>query len=77
MWVSSAVSLYDYTAAHASDFSLNSSGQLIIKSDELKRGFLQQVETSKALQQTMINDRTKALNSQHTLQDAMGVKHSE
>jgi hypothetical protein len=76
-WVSSAVSLYDYTAAHASDISLNSSGHLTIKSDELRRRFLQQVETSKALQQAMINDRTKALNSQHTLQDAMGVKHSE
>lgn len=76
-WVSSAVSLYDYAAAHASDISVNSSGHLTIKSEELKRSLLQQVETSKALQQTMINDRAKALNSQHTLQDAMGLKHSE
>jgi predicted anti-sigma-YlaC factor YlaD len=76
-WVSSALSLYDYTATHASNISVNSSGHLTITNEELKRSLLQQVETSKALQQTMINDRTKALNSKHSLQDAMGVKHSE
>jgi len=75
-WVSSALSLYDYAAAHASNISVSSSGNLTITHEELKRSLLQQLEASKALQQTMMNDRSKALKSQHTLQDAMGMKHS-
>jgi hypothetical protein len=76
-WVSSALTLYDYASVHASNISVSSSGHLTITNEELKRSFSQRVEASKAMQQTMINDRTKALNNQHTLQDKMGMKHSE
>jgi hypothetical protein len=77
MWVASALSLYDYAAAHASDISLNKDGHLAIASEELKQNLLQQINVSTALKQTMMNDRAKAVKSQHSLQDAIGMKHSD
>jgi hypothetical protein len=76
-WVESALSLYDYAAAHASNISVNNGGHLAIASEGLKQSLLQQINASTALEQTMMNDRAKALKNQHTLQDAMGVKHSD
>jgi hypothetical protein len=76
-WVASALSLYDYAAAHASNISVNNGGHLAIASEELKQSLLQQIDASTALEQTMVNDRAKAVKNQHTLQDAMGVKHSD
>jgi hypothetical protein len=76
-WVESALSLYDYATAHASDISLNKDGHLAIASEELKQNLLQQINASTALKQTMMNDRAKAVRSQHSLQDAIGMKHSD
>ena len=76
-WVASALNLYDYAAAHASDISLNKDGHLAIASEELKQNLLQQINASTALKQTMMNDRARALKSQHSLQDAIGMKHSD
>jgi hypothetical protein len=76
-WVASALSLYDYATAHASDISLNKDGHLAIASEELKHNLLQQINASTALKQTMMNDRAKAVKSQHSLQDAIGMKHSD
>jgi len=76
-WVASALSLYDYAAAHASDISLNKEGHLAIGSEELKQNLLQQINASTALKQTMMNDRAKAVQRQHSLQDAIGMKHSD
>lgn len=76
-WVSSALSLYAYAAAHASDISANSGGHLTIASEDVKRSFAQQVQASTALQQTMMTDRTKAVKNQQSAQDAIGLKHPE
>jgi hypothetical protein len=76
-WVASALSLYDYAAAHAANFSVNNGGDIAIASKELRLSLLQQIDTSKALEQTMMNDRTKAVKKQHALQDALGLKHSD
>ena len=76
-WVASALNLYDYAAAHASDISLNKDGHLAIASEELKQNLLQQINASTALRQTMMNDRAKAVKTQHSLQDAIGMKHSD
>ena len=76
-WVASALSLYDYAAIHASNISVNKGGHLAIASEELKQSLLQQIDASTALQQAMMNDRAKAVKNQHTLQDAMGWKHSD
>jgi hypothetical protein len=76
-WVASTLSLYDYATAHASDISLNKDGHLAIASGELKHNLLQQINASTALKQTMMNDRAKAVKSQHSLQDAIGMKHSD
>jgi hypothetical protein len=71
------LSLYDYAAIHASNISVNKGGHLAIASEELKQSLLQQIDASTALQQAMMNDRAKAVKNQHTLQDAMGWKHSD
>jgi hypothetical protein len=76
-WVASALSLYDYAAAHASDISLNDGGHLAITGEELKQNLLQQINASTALKQTMMDDRAKAVKNQHSLQDAIGMKHSD
>jgi hypothetical protein len=76
-WVASALSLYDFAVAHASDISLNDGGHLAIKGEELKQNLLQQINASTALEQTMMNDRAKAVNNQHSLQDAIGMKHTD
>ena len=76
-WVASALSVYDYAMAHASDISLNKDGHLAIASEELKQNLLRQINASTALKQTMMNDRAKAVKSQHSLQDAIGMKHSD
>jgi hypothetical protein len=73
-WVASALSLYDYAAAHASDISLNDGGHLAITGEELKQN---QINASTALKQTMMDDRAKAVKNQHSLQDAIGMKHSD
>jgi hypothetical protein len=71
-WVASALSLYDYAAAHASDISLNKGGHLAIASEELKQNLLQQINVSTALKQTMMNDRAKAVKNQHSLRTRSG-----
>ena len=76
-WVASALSLYDYAAAHASDISLSDGGHLAITGEELKQNLLQQLNASTALKQTMMDDRAKAVKNQHSLQDAIGMKHSD
>jgi hypothetical protein len=76
-WVASALSLYGYAAAHASDISLDKGGHLAIANEELKQNLLQQIDASTALKQTMINARAKAVNKQHSLQDAIGIKRSD
>jgi len=76
-WVASALSLYDFAAAHASDISLNDGGHLAIKDEELKQNLLQRINASTALEQTMMNDRAKAVNNQHSLQDAIGMKQTD
>jgi len=76
-WVSSTLSLYEFAEAHASSISVNSGGHLDIKSQELKQSLLQQIEASSALEKTMMNERAKAVKNQHTLQDTIGVKHSD
>jgi hypothetical protein len=76
-WVASALSLYDYAAAHSSDISLHKDGHLAIGSEELKQNLLRQINASTALKQTMMNDRAKAVKNQHALQDAIGMKHSD
>jgi hypothetical protein len=75
-WVESVLSLYDYAAAHISNISINN-GHLSITNEVVKQSLLQQINASTALEQTMMNDRAKAVNTQHVLQDAMGVKHSD
>ena len=76
-WVTGALSLYDYAAAHASDISLNDGGHLVIKGEELKQNLLRQINASTALEHAMMTDRAKALNNQHSLQDAVGMKHTD
>jgi hypothetical protein len=76
-WVESALNLYDYAAAHASNISVDGGGHLVIASEGLKRSLLQEIDASTALKTTMMNDRAKAVKTQHSLQDAMGLKHSE
>jgi hypothetical protein len=76
-WVASALNLYDYATAHASAISLSKDGHLAIASEELKQNLLQQINASTALRQTMMNDRAKAVQTQHSLQDAIGMKHSD
>jgi hypothetical protein len=76
-WVKSALSLYDYAIAQAGNISVNSGGRLVIASEGLRQSLLQQIEASKALEETMMNDRAKAVKNQHNLQDAMGVPRSE
>lgn len=76
-WVASVMSLYDFTSAHANDITVDTSGHLVIENDELKQKVLQQIDSSKALQQTMLNNRARAVKNQHTLQDALGMKHSD
>jgi hypothetical protein len=71
-WVASALSLYDYAAAHASDISLNKGGHLAIASEELKQNLLQQINVSTALKQTRMNDRAKAVKNQHSLRTRSG-----
>lgn len=70
-WIESALSLYDYASAHASNISVDSGGHLSIANEEVKQSLLKQIDASVALQQAMINDRTKAVKNQHALQDAM------
>ncbi len=76
-WVASALSLYDFAATHAGDITVDSGGHLVIASEELKKRLLQQINASTVLQQAMMNDRAKAVKNQHTLQDAMGMKHTD
>jgi hypothetical protein len=76
-WVESVSILYDYAAAHASNISINNGGHLLIANEVVKQSLLQQLNASTAAKQTMMNDRAKAVNNQHALQDAMGVKHSD
>jgi hypothetical protein len=76
-WVASALSLYDYAAAHVANLSVNDGGNIAIASKEFRQSLLQQIDTGKALEQTMMNDRMKAVKKQHTLQDALGLKHSD
>jgi hypothetical protein len=66
-----------YASAHASNISVDSGGHLVIASEGLKQNLLQQIDASKAMKETVMNDRAKAVKTQHGLQDAMGVKHSE
>ncbi|HTF62935.1 MAG TPA: hypothetical protein VK638_09515 [Edaphobacter sp.] len=76
-WVASALSLYDFAATHASGITVDNGGHLVIATDELKQSLLQQINASTVLEQTMMNDRVKAVKNQHTIQDAMGMKHSD
>jgi hypothetical protein len=76
-WVASTLSLYDYAAAHAGNFSVNNGGHIAIASKEFEQNLLQQIDTSKALERTMMNDRAKAVKNQHALQDALGLKQSD
>lgn len=76
-WVASAMSLYDFAATHASDITVDSGGHLVIANEELKQRLLQQINASTVLKQTMMNDRARAVKNQHTLQDAIGMKHSD
>jgi hypothetical protein len=76
-WVASALSLYDYAAAHSSDISVDKDGHLAIGSEELKQNLMRQINASTALKQTMMNDGAKAVQHQHGLQDAIGMKHSD
>lgn len=75
-WVASALSLYDYAAAHASDISINDGGHVAIANEELKQNLLQQINASTAQEQTMMNNRATAVKNQHGLQDAIEMKHS-
>ena len=76
-WVTSALSLYDFAATHASGITVDNGGHLVIANEELKQSLLQQINASTALKQTMMNDRAKAVKDQHTLQDAVGMKHTD
>lgn len=76
-WVESALNLYDYAVAHASNIFVDSSGHLSITNEEVKQSLLKQIDASVALQQTMIHDRANAVKNQRALQDVMGVKHSD
>jgi hypothetical protein len=76
-WIASAMSLYDLAGSHASDITVDSGGHLVIANEELKQRLLQQIDASTVLKQTMMNDRTRAVKNQHTLQDAIGMKYSD
>jgi hypothetical protein len=76
-WVASALSLYYFAATHASGITVDNGGHLVIANEELKQSLLQQINASTVLEQTMMNDRVKAVKNQHTLQDAVGMKHTD
>ena len=76
-WVTSALNLYDYAIAHASTISADNNGHLVISDQEARKSLLDQITASTALQQAMLNERAKAVNKQHSLQDALGVQHSD
>jgi hypothetical protein len=76
-WVTSAFNLYDYAIANASKISVNSGGHLVIKDKIVRQSLLDQITASTSLKQTMMDERAKAVNKQHTLQDAAGIKHSD
>jgi lysyl-tRNA synthetase class II len=76
-WVASAMSLYDFAAAHAGEITVDNGGHLVIANEELKQRLLQKIDASTVLRQTMMNDRAKAVKNQHTLQNAMEMKHSD
>ena len=63
--------------AHANSISVNNDGHLTFGSEAIKQSLLQWIDASKALMQLMINDRAKAVNNQHALQDAVGTKHTD
>jgi hypothetical protein len=76
-WVTSALNLYDYAVVNASNISVNDGGHLVIADNGVRQSLLDQINASTALQQTMMDARAKAVNKQHSLQDALGVKHSD
>jgi heme/copper-type cytochrome/quinol oxidase subunit 4 len=76
-WVTSALNLYDYAVVNASNISVNDGGHLVIADNGVRQSLLDQINASTALQQTMVDARAKAVNKQHSLQDALGVKHSD
>jgi hypothetical protein len=76
-WVTSALNLYDYAIAHASAISTDNNGHLVIPDQDMRKSLLDQITASTALQQTMLSERAKAVNKQHSLQDAAGIKHSD
>jgi hypothetical protein len=74
-WVESVFSLYAYAEAHANGISVDASGHLSIASEDVKKSLLQQIDASTVLKQAMMSDRAKAVKNQHSLQEAMGLKH--
>jgi heme/copper-type cytochrome/quinol oxidase subunit 4 len=76
-WVTSALNLYDYAIDHASAISADNNGHLVISDQNVRKSLLDQITTSTTLQQTMLSERAKAVNKQHSLQDALRVKHSD
>jgi hypothetical protein len=76
-WVTSALDLYQYAIAHAGEISETNDGHLAIAPPDVRQILLQQIGTSKALQQMMLDYRARAVIKQQVLQDAAGIKHSD
>jgi hypothetical protein len=74
-WVASTLDLYNYAAAHADQISMTSDGHLVIADGSIRQSLLQQINACTTLQQTMLNQRQKAVSDQQTIQQAMGIKH--
>jgi hypothetical protein len=74
-WGASVLNLYAYSIAHSDVISVRN-GSHEITDQNVRKNLLQQIDASKALQQTMLSVRQNVGVRQNRLQESLGLNHS-